>query len=548
MTEAWDQLLTVVSEEEANDLVKNYRPFNIGNPTPQGLSRNDTIVNLEYVIFPQTDEVESKLHSWSEPPSTNILPERLVFVAFQNGEQVISPVLGNLIPPKLILGPDPAAEEGEDFRLASQDDAVATPDINEGDLIFSENMKWMFDFDEAIAKGMGFKINLTPEQARDGFDRVFVLGLKLGVNKEKGKETLEELFSHHQSSRKGMAILQQGAPTNNTEDDESAYSWQHDPDDSFDIYFGDGDINSDPVDADRKTDGRWLAECLGIAPEALQSVENYYNTDIAEAGAMQKVLWPATMGHFMDSMMNPVFSDNTIEFTRWFFTNYVSGRGKLPAIRVGKQPYGILPATNYTNMQWFEQPTAPPIFYARALGTTGFSGYLSRLYRILMDIDKTWMSLTDKVSYVGKEGDPHQLLLDVIGLHPDSVEIYKRYANSFKQVHNIYSLIGFLHPGLFTFYPNSYYAAALLLAKYGYQVGSKNPEPDIFKKLFFENAWLLKGDVVDKVPSSETEVISEYTNDNKNYISWLIEAAEDSHDKLRLQDGFKDDRPPTALL
>jgi len=547
LSNAWNKLVSDVEDEErAKFLVKVYKPSNISDIPPVGLTREQTTVRVEFVVFPKTDEMETKLHAWSQPPATTILPERFVFLAYQNGEQAISQ-LGNLVPPKLIMGPDPAAEEGEDFRLATQGDADINPSLHEGDLIFSENMRWMFDFDEAVAKGMGFKIDLTSEQAESGFERVFVLGVKLSADAERGQGLLEELFQHHQYSSKGMSIIRQGTPTNNTEENGSGYSWRHDPDDSFDIYFGESDSQTDPTDWFSKCDGRWMAELLGIDPDKLRTIENYYGTDIRDAKAMQQALWPTTMGHFMNSMMNPVFSEDVIEQTRKFFTRYVSGCGNLPAIRVGNQPYGILPATNYTQMEWFRKtpsdnpPNELPIFH---IG----KGFLSGLYRILLDIDRTWTELHTKAAYLGKKGDPHQILLDIVGLHPDSAELYKRYGNSLKQLHNIYNAWGFLHNPLFDYYPTSYAAAAALLEEYGYSIDKINPEPDIFKKSFFNNAFILKGDRIDKGPDSEINPIGPYTPDGKNYIRWLIEAAEQSHDRLRIQDGFANGKPPTALL
>lgn len=547
--QAWTRLVTEVGEERAADLVKDYKPANIDEPPPADFTREETAVRVEFVIFEQTDEIETKLHAWSQPPTAGILPERFVFLGFQKDEPVKQQI-GNLVPPKLILGPDPALEPGEEFRLATKEDAEADPDIREGDLIYSENMHWMFDFDEAVAKGMGFRIDLTPEQAENGFERVFVLGVKLGAGKGKGQELLEELFAQHQSSRKGLAIIRQGTPTNNTEDDGSGYSWQHDPDDSFDIYFDETAEKSDSTDWFSKRDGRWLAELLGIDPLKLHAVENYYNTDITEAKAMQRALWPATMGHFLDSMMNPVFSEIAIEQTRLFFTRYVTGRGSLPAIRVGKQPYGILPATNYTGMGWFARQSDTPDHITSAWVPAFGTNFLSQLYQILLSMDQTWQLLQRQVAFVGKEGDPHQILLDIVGLHPDSVELYKRYANSFKQIQNIFNAQGIEHAGWYETDPIRNLLAAILLGNFGYVINDDNPAPDIFKKVFFEKAWKLYGDRIDKVPNSEVEPISKYTpgEDGKNYIGWLIEAARISHDKLRLQEGFIEDRPPTALL
>jgi hypothetical protein len=538
--------LEVVSEERAAVLVRDYKPANINASPPEGVSRDETVVHVKFVIFEKTEELKTKLNAWSQPPTTHILPERFVLLAYQDDELDMDPKLGNLVPSKLILGPDPAADEGEDLRLATKEDADADPAIDEGDLIFADHLKWMFDFDDAVAKGMGFKIDLRADQAKRGFDRILVLGLKLSADKDEGQELLEELFAQHQNSRKGLGIIKQGTPTNNTEDDNSGYSWRHDPDDSFDIYFGETDDRSDPTDWYNKRDGRWLAEFLGINPEKLKTIENYYGTDICEAKAMQQALWPATLGHFMESMMNPVFSQTVIEQTRRFFIRYVSGRGNIPAIRVGKQPYGILPATNYTQMQWFARPSHTPHTTAALLETD--NQFLLHLYQILLDMDLTWKDLLSRVAYVGKPGDPHQTLLDIVGLHPDSVELYKRYANSVMQIHNTYNALGFLHPILSSYYPTSYAAAAALLAKYGYSINDDNPEPDIFKKSFFTKSYLLGGDRIDKVPDTETDEIGVYAPENKNYIRWLIDAAKESHDRLRKQEGFFDDKPPTALL
>ncbi|MFW5941899.1 MAG: hypothetical protein ACOCXI_08870 [Chloroflexota bacterium] len=544
LDDAWDDLVAVTGEAQATELVQDYKPANLADPPPPDLTRDDTTVRVEFVLFPETDELETKLHGWSQPPTTAILPERFVLLAFQDDELALPPQLSNLVPPQLILGPNPAAEEGEEFRLATAEDAEADPSIREGDLIFAETMRWMFDFDQAVAQGMGFKIDLTAEQAASGFDRVFVLGLKLSADREKGQALLQELFQQHHYSRKGLSILKQGTPTNNTEEDAAGYSWRHDPDDSFDLYFGDS-AQPDPADWFEKRDGRWLADLLGLDPSVLQPVPNYYNADIAGAWAMQRALWPATMGHFMDSMMNPVFSPEHIEQTRLFFTRYVSGRGVLPAIRVGRQPYGILPATPYTRMEWFSRPTDRVNLAAPF--TPGFT-FLTALYRILLDMDQTWDTLQRLASHVGKAGDPHQILLDIVGLHPASVEIYKRYANSFKQIHNTYNALGYAHEALFAFYPGTFTTAEMLLARYGYTIDDEHPEPDIFKKSFFQNAWILNGPRIDTVPNSEVDPIRAYTEDDKNYIRWLIEAAEESHDRLRLQEGFVDDRPPAALL
>ena len=73
---------------------------------------------------------------------------------------------------------------------------------------------------------------------------------------------------------------------------------------------------------------------------------------------MNVALWPATLGYFLEQMMNPwtflsdpannpnraIFSDTLIAAIRTFFIDNVFGRGPGPAFRIGAVPYGVLPA------------------------------------------------------------------------------------------------------------------------------------------------------------------------------------------------------------
>ena len=50
--------------------------------------------------------------------------------------------------------------------------------------------------------------------------------------------------------------------------------------------------------------------------------------------------------------------------------------------------------------------------------------------------------MSDQASFVGKPGDAHQLLLDILGLHPSSVEFHSRYAESLSELYNLANLDG----------------------------------------------------------------------------------------------------------
>jgi hypothetical protein len=61
---------------------------------------------------------------------------------------------------------------------------------------------------------------------------------------------------------------------------------------------------------------------------------------------MNRVLWPATLGYFLDQFLGGVLPGYDPDAWRDHFAVHVHGRGPLPAVRVGRQPYGILPVTS----------------------------------------------------------------------------------------------------------------------------------------------------------------------------------------------------------
>src|SRR6185369_14034674 len=86
------------------------------------------------------------------------------------------------------------------------------------DLKIPDALKWTVDFKTAVEVGMGFTADITAAQARTGFDRLFVLGVRLASDPQKGAAEVATLIADHQRSRKGLAFLPQGTPTNNTDE------------------------------------------------------------------------------------------------------------------------------------------------------------------------------------------------------------------------------------------------------------------------------------------------------------------------------------------
>lgn len=530
--QARDALISAVGSERSQVLIKQYVPNNL-DVTPQPpLSKENASVTVDFVVFPRAEEVGVKQNSWSQAPKTTILPDCLVLIG-QAGDISFEQV-GRPIPSPLVVGPDPNAPPEQQLRQEN------------GELLISDEMRWMVDFERAVEWGMGFKVPLDAEQARNGLDRLMVLGLKLSADEKAGQTQLETLLQHHHWGRSGLSVLPQGTPTNNTDQIGASFSRAEDADASYESVFGTTSAD-DPfaeTDAFRKRDGQWLAEALGIDPQILRTVPNSDRTDQKEARAMNTALWSATLGYSLETMLHPVLSDSAVDDTRWFFNRFVSGRGSIPAIRIGQQPYGILPTTAFSKIKWVSPERLPKLLGNSQLEIS--RTFLSRLYEILQLMDADWAGQLSKVSWVGKPGDAHKTLLDVIGLHASSVEYYQRYAESLQHLFNRVNLQGFGGTLLAALIAAGYTQSGLdLLRKLGYR-GEQTP--DVLQKFFLSSQNLMKGPVIDDRPLSEEELIRSYTTDGKNYIQWLREAASTSLETLRQQQGFIDNKAPNALL
>lgn len=505
---AWHTLVESHGAGRAAWILRQYQPTHVEG-------------HLEFPPDPETAQ-----SAWASAPKFQLLPERFVFIGY-SGAAAPRIELGGAIPARLFAGPDPSAPKEQQLRHDEQ-----------GNLVVPDELRWLTDFERALEVGMGFRIRLTPEQASRGFDRVFVVGVRLASDAKAGKTELTTLLEHHAYSRTGLSLVPQGTPTNNTEATDSGHGRAEDSDESFDaqqapLYS----VTSSWTD---KRDGQWLAEFLGLEPAFFDRTRHADGTDQLGARAMHRALYPGTLGYWMQTMMAPGISAQTQESIRRFFCDYVLASGAIPALRIGAQPYGVLSATPWSRLEWFERNQTPGI-----AAPASDSSFLRALYRLILEAERDLRTQLSDVSYVGKSGDAQALLLDIIGLHPGSVEWSQRYAESLETLYNRLALQGF--SGVLTAIVTALRqdAARNLLTRLGYA-------PDLTPKqlsLVFSGAHqALKGGVVDDRPLSEVDPIRAYTPSGQNYLAWLADAAGTSLDALYQQNGFVADKPPTALL
>src|SRR5436309_2472525 len=65
-----------------------------------------------------------------------------------------------------------------------------------------------------------------------------------------------------------------------------------------------------------------------------------------------------------------------------------------------------------------------------------WSQYVAGLVRVLALMRSDWDAMSARSAFVGQPGDAHQILLDVLGLHPASVEYHQRYAEGLDHLFN----------------------------------------------------------------------------------------------------------------
>lgn len=380
-----------------------------------GLSNLETLRSL--VEFP---EVETKDGAWTVAPHCPTLPDRFVCLAVADG-RVVHAVAGETVEDiRVGLDPDPSTTSHEQFGL----------DEN-GDLTVGESIRWMVDFDEAVAKGMAIRMPITPTEAEEGFDELLVVGIK-ETTAEEGQALVESLLDNHHYAH-GLGFLPIGTATNNTEGDASGYQGEDDPDASYDIERGDPLFDAGSTDPLEAADGLRFAHALGIDPDILAHVEHAGRRDATEARIMNEALWPATIGAYAEDFLGTLLPVDHIERLHRLFVEHVSARGMQPAFRVDEQPYGVLTTMAHSR---YVPPTGPLLPSIPEAGVDAMSPenrerrFETLLGELLDRVRRDWSDIRRrKVKHIhGPVDDPQQHFMDILGLHATSVDTEYRFA------------------------------------------------------------------------------------------------------------------------
>jgi hypothetical protein len=392
---AWDRLLAAYEPERAAWIARVMEPLSKPDGTP---------------AVPDPKPVTRR---WNRAPLAQALPSRWYAVGIR-GSQVTTTMSEQEVSPVIAVGPNPQS--------------TASPSSSSGD----PDMLWMTDFSAALKSGMALTLPLPGDLAQ-GLDRLLVFGVSETLHPQDSERLLANLLDAHFHTH-GLSFVPQGTPTNNTEGARAGY----DPNSAAHARRLRVKPASEPP-SDGNAAAQRISRALGVAllpqpGDALCQVRGELksanlralgrafeaaddeSTDAGQlasdesidAGQMNDALWPVTWGYFLWQMMAGTgLQASHIDYVREHYAAHVRASGPLPALRIGKQPYGILPVTALN--QW----TAG-----------GIDGKIVDILRRLRN--EIWLPSSGTVPRSDSPGDPRERLLRILGMAPVSPEIRAR--------------------------------------------------------------------------------------------------------------------------
>lgn len=362
---AWEQLAGRFGGERAAWIAEALRPKNPTSKPAQEMA-NDAPLSPK-PTFPRPVRRAS---AWERAAQARALPKAWVVVGYRGGRRAFT-AWGKDIPSSVPTGPAP---------VRASTTAVTA--------IIDEGMQWMVDFKEAERIGMALTIRLLPEHAT-GLERLIAFGVRSTDTSATG---LQELLLAQDYTR-GVSLMEQGTPTNNSREGSSGHS----PRDAREMPPGIAGPASTPAGL-VDNDAIVAARALGVTPTVLTDSGSLARAEQRAAAAMNAALWPVTWGYFLSALVEGAMLPETIARVRRHFVDHVRARGAIPLLRIGRQPYGIVAVLPID--AWTPRPSLPP-------GDEGLTDADSvELIRILRLLREVWRRSLGAVPRVGRLEQP----------------------------------------------------------------------------------------------------------------------------------------------
>lgn len=509
--------------------------------------------SVERFVFPLTD---TKSGDYTRVPVSPVIPNRFAVVT-KSGGKYEHIVVGRAVPRDLALGLAPNLNPNTPSQWAS------TPG---GDLEPEQGIRWMTDFEEAKAKGMGVVIPLTREQRNRGIDQLFVLGLQES-DFDASTAAVKMMFDGHHFSPFGMAFLTPETPTNHSEGETSGWvRTDKESELAYKVEMGEPlfpDIL--PSDFYEKTDGARLSTALGLPTQTFQHIHQAGETSISDATAMHRSLWHGTLGVYLTEMWNTLLTTDNIRRTQAFFREHVVGRGSLPSLRIGRQPYGFLVTTAFSQLKFdelFDAQNLPPHQENEAVLQKRFD---IRLHHFLMKAHELFASLRlQHVRHAGNvdAANPQQHFMEMLGLNPVSVEHFVRFganlgnrgrSDTLSDIYNTSYGEGELASVFGDLVRNGFFGRDFVLPEGRGLIDGYNPfllfqyrrfiDSQVFRQRFLDGQYEVVRALVAPA-AKKTDQLPRLGSEEDNFITWLLRSMEETRDIYRLLQGTGDKEEP----
>jgi len=369
------------------DLARTYQPLRalwiVRTLTPLNLA---ALGGAAAPTFPDPATIPA---AWTRPAYASLLPERWVVIGLRGGHEVFRK-WGAAVPDTLPVGPAPDLDA---------DTGTPAP-IPADTLPIDEAMRWLTDYDTAVAAGMGITItdaDVSAGHVADGVDQLIVVGVDWTQTPEAAAAAVANTLRAHVYAN-GLSIVAPGTPTNNTE---GARTGDAEPEEALRLALD----PATPRALDDASSGRALEHALGLDADAA-GLADAPLAGLAEprtTSLLVDVLWASTLGYYLDQLLDPLVDDATIAALRNHARQFLQPGGPLPVIRTGRQPYGVLPIV------------AASRFAASNAGTVDHS-----LHAMLTKLRPFWEAVTGRLPHLGGSDDPDTTLLQVLQMTPRS--------------------------------------------------------------------------------------------------------------------------------
>jgi hypothetical protein len=384
---AWAQLAERFGPARAAWIAEALQPLN-----PADWPKAPVPPEAALPVAPRFPKPSRRTESWTRAPHTRVLPKQWVALGYVRGKRVFA-VSGKALRDPLMVGPSPKTGFDADGMAADRDAG------------------WLINFEKAEEAGMGLRIPYSPP-ADTKLD-LLVVGVRAGLDGAEGARRMEELL-RAQRYTQGLSFVAQGTPTNNTPEVPSGFS-SLDPgyEASYQLE------RAPPLRAGDGSNGEAMARALGLSLDVFAHVRGADGAEQRDAYHMNTALWRATWGYFLEQMMagGGAPSEEAIRRGREHFASYVRARGPLPALRIGTQPYGVLPVVSLDRWQGREGgPIDAP------------------LVRFLRALREVWRrSLVNVQTVTGGASGPGggEALLKVLAMEPVSIQYEARRGQAF---------------------------------------------------------------------------------------------------------------------